>query len=139
MTAAPNVLALAFGPYDLAAELGGSSDPDVMDVHRARMLVAARAAQRWAIDGPSREYGDAAIPTRDAERARRMGYDGKLLIHPTQIAPVRAAFTPSPDEVAYARRVVEAAALSNPAVLDGTMIDPPIEAAAYRILRRAKA
>jgi citrate lyase subunit beta/citryl-CoA lyase len=139
IAAAPNVLALAFGPYDLAAELGGSSDPDVMDVHRARMLVAARAAQRWAIDGPAREYGDAAIPARDAQRARRMGYDGKLLIHPAQLAPVRAAFTPSADEVAYARRVVEAAARSNPAVLDGTMIDPPIEAAAYRILRRAKA
>ena len=139
IAAAPNVLALAFGPYDLAAELGGSSDPDVMDVHRARMLVAARAAQRWAIDGPSREYGDPAIPARDAERARRTGYDGKLLIHPAQLAPVRAAFTPSADEVAYARRVVDAASRSNPAVLDGTMIDPPIEAAAYRILRRAKA
>ena len=139
IAAAPNVLALAFGPYDLAAELGGSSDPEVMDVHRARMLVAARAAERWAIDGPSREYGDAAIPARDAERARRMGYDGKLLIHPAQLAPVRAAFTPSADEVAYARRVVEAAARSNPAVLDGTMIDPPIEAAAHRTLRRAGA
>jgi citrate lyase subunit beta/citryl-CoA lyase len=137
IAAAPNVLALAFGPYDLAAELGGTSDPDVMDVHRARMLVAARAAQRWAIDGPSREYGDATIPARDAERARRMGYDGKLLIHPAQLAPVRAAFTPSPDEIAYARRVVEAAARSNPAVLDGTMIDPPIEASAHRVLRRA--
>jgi citrate lyase subunit beta/citryl-CoA lyase len=68
-----------------------------------------------------------------------MGYDGKLLIHPAQLAPVRAAFTPSADEVAYARRVVDAASRSNPAVLDGTMIDPPIEAAAYRILRRAKA
>jgi citrate lyase subunit beta/citryl-CoA lyase len=139
IAAAPNVFALAFGPYDLAAELGGSSDADVMDVHRARMLVAARAAQCWAIDGPSREYGDAAIPARDAERARRMGYDGKLLIHPAQLAPVRAAFTPSADEIAYARRVVEAAARSNPAVLDGTMIDPPIEAAALRVLRRAGA
>jgi citrate lyase subunit beta/citryl-CoA lyase len=134
---AAHVFALAFGPYDLAAELGGSSDADVMDVHRARVLVAARAAERWAIDGPSREYGDPAIPARDAERAARMGYDGKLLIHPAQLAPVRAAFTPSAAEIAYARRVVEAAARSNPAVLDGTMIDPPIEAAAHRILRRA--
>jgi citrate lyase subunit beta / citryl-CoA lyase len=134
---APHVLALAFGPYDLAAELGGTSDADVMDPHRARMLVAARAAQRWAIDGPSREYGDASIPARDAERARRMGYDGKLLIHPAQLAPVRAAFAPSDDEVAYARRILEAAQRSNPAVLDGTMIDPPIVTAAKRILSRA--
>jgi citrate lyase subunit beta / citryl-CoA lyase len=136
---APHVLALAFGPYDLAAELGGLTDTDVMLPHRSRMLVAARAAGRWAIDGPSREYGDPAIPTRDAEHARRLGYDGKLLIHPAQLAPVRAAFAPSPEEVAYAKRIVEAAQRSNPAVLDGTMIDPPIVTAAERVLRRARA
>lgn len=134
---APHVLALAFGPYDLAAELGGVTDADVMLPHRARMLVAARAAGRWAIDGPSREYGDPAIPARDADHARRLGYDGKLLIHPAQIAPVRAAFAPSDEDVAYARRIVDAAQHSNPAVLDGTMIDPPIIVAAERVLRRA--
>ena len=139
IAAAPHVLALAFGPYDLAAELGGESDADVMLPHRARMLVAARAAGRWAIDGPSREYGDPAVPARDALHARRLGYDGKLLIHPAQLAPVRAAFTPSAAEVAYARRIVDAAARSSPAVLDGTMIDTPILTAAQRVLRRAPA
>lgn len=138
IAAAPSVIALAFGPYDLAAELGGESSADVMLPHRARMLVAARAAGRWAIDGPSREYGDPAIPARDAEHARRLGYDGKLLIHPAQLAPVRAAFAPSPAELAYAERVVAAAATASPAVLDGTMIDAPILAAAQRVLRRAR-
>ena len=123
----PHVLALAFGPYDLAAELGGETADDVMDPHRARMLVAARAAQRWAIDGPS----------RDAEHARRLGFDGKLLIHPAQLAPVRAAFAPTDAQVAYAHRIVEAARHANPAVLDGTMIDPPIIIAAERLLARA--
>jgi citrate lyase subunit beta/citryl-CoA lyase len=108
-----------------------------MQPHRSRMLVAARAAERWAIDGPSREFGDPSIPARDAEHARRLGYDGKLLIHPAQLAPVRAAFAPSPEDVEYARRIVEAAQRSNPAVLDGTMIDPPIIIAAERVLRRA--
>ena len=135
---APHVLALAFGPYDLAAELGSVTDIDVMAPHRSRMVVAARAAARWAIDGPSREYGDASIPARDADHARRLGFDGKLLIHPSQLEPVRAAFAPSDDDVAYARRIVEAAQRSNPAVLDGTMIDPPIIIAAERILRRAR-
>lgn len=133
----PHVIALAFGPYDLAAELGGDSDNDVMLPHRVRMLVAARAAGRWAIDGPSREYGDPAIPARDAAHARRLGYDGKLLIHPAQLAPVRGAFMPSEAEIVYARRIVEAAQRSSPAVLDGTMIDVPIVTAAERILRRA--
>jgi citrate lyase subunit beta / citryl-CoA lyase len=133
---APHVLALAFGPYDLAAELGGETADDVMDPHRARVLVAARAAQRWAIDGPSREYGDPAIPARDAEHARRLGFDGKLLIHPAQLAPVRDAFAPTESQVAYARRIVEAAKHANPAVLDGTMIDPPIIIAAERLVAR---
>lgn len=137
IAAGPHVVALAFGPYDLAAELGSTTDIDVMLPHRARMLVAARAAGRWAIDGPSREYGDASIPARDAEHARRLGYDGKLLIHPAQLVPVRDAFAPSPQDVAYARRVVDAAQRATPAVLDGTMIDAPIIAAAQRVLRRA--
>jgi citrate lyase beta subunit len=134
---APNVIALAFGPYDLAAELGGDPDFDLLLPHRARVLVAARAAQRWAIDGPSREYGDPAIASHAAELARRVGYDGKLLIHPAQIEPVRAAFAPSAEAIAYARRIVAAARISSPAVLDGTMIDAPILAAAERTLRRA--
>jgi len=137
IAAAPNVLALAFGPYDLSAALGSEPDFDVMLPHRARLLVAARAAGRWAIDGPSREYGDPEIPRRDAAAARRMGYDGKLLIHPAQLGPVRAAFAPSDDEIAYALRIVDAAARSSPAVLDGTMIDAPIITSAERVLRRA--
>jgi citrate lyase subunit beta/citryl-CoA lyase len=133
----PNVIALAFGPYDLAAELGGEPNFEMLLPHRARVLVAARAAHRWAIDGPSREYGDPAIASRDAVLARRLGYDGKLLIHPSQIEPVRTAFAPSAEAVAYARRIVAAARTSSPAVLDGTMIDAPILAAAERTLRRA--
>lgn len=136
---ARHVLALAFGQYDLAAELGGEVEIDVMLPHRARVLVAARAAQRWAIDGPSREYADPAIATRDALHARRLGYDGKLLIHPAQIAPVRAAFAPSADDIAQARRIIAAAEHSSPAVLDGAMIDAPIVSAAQRILQRAAA
>ena len=137
IAAAAHVLALSFGPYDLAAALGSEPDFDVMMPHRARVLVAARAAGRWAIDGPSREYGDPAIPARDAAAARRMGYDGKLLIHPAQLAPVRDAFAPTHEQIAYARRIVEAAARSSPAVLDGTMIDAPIITSAERVLRRA--
>lgn len=137
IAAGAHVLALAFGPYDVAAELGGTPDPDVLLPHRARVVVAARAVGRWVVDGPSREYGDPEIPRRDAALARRIGFDGKLLIHPSQIAPVREAFAPSPDEVAYARRIVEAAAISSPGVLDGTMIDAPIEAAAHRTLQKA--
>jgi len=139
IAATDGVLALAFGPYDLAAELGGESTRDVMLPHRSRMLVAARAAGVWALDGPSREYGDPSIPAADAEHARRLGFDGKLLIHPAQIAPVRAAFTPAPEELAYARRIVAAAERGSPAVLDGTMIDAPIVTAALRIVTRAKA
>jgi citrate lyase subunit beta/citryl-CoA lyase len=137
IAAVDGVLALAFGPYDLAAELGGESERDVMLPYRARLLIAARASGRWAIDGPSREYGDPAIPAADAQHARRLGFDGKLLIHPAQLAPVRAAFIPSADELAAAQRIVAAAERGSPAVLDGTMIDAPIVTAALRVVRRA--
>jgi len=109
----------------------------VMLPYRARLLIAARASGRWAIDGPSREYGDPAIPAADAQHARRLGFDGKLLIHPAQLAPVRAAFIPSADELAAAQRIVAAAERGSPAVLDGTMIDAPIVTAALRVVRRA--
>lgn len=137
IAAAPHVFALAFGPYDLAAELGAASEADALLPHRARMLVAARAAGRYALDGPAREYGDASIPKRDAEHAVRLGFDGKLLIHPAQLAPVRAAFAPTAEQVAYARRIVDASLAGSPAVLDGTMIDAPVVALAERVLRRA--
>ena len=73
-----------------------------------------------------------------------MGYEGKQIIHPNQIEPVQRAFTPTEDEIAHARRVMEAYQLHQQAgrgafALDGKMVDLPIVKAAARVLARAAA
>jgi len=90
--------------------------------------VAARAAEVQAIDTPWIDVADREGLVQDSERGRQLGFRGKLLIHPSQIEPVNKVFSPSEDEVGYARKVVEAfseaeakglGAIS----LDGKMID----------------
>jgi citrate lyase subunit beta/citryl-CoA lyase len=134
-----NCSALAFGPFDLAADLGGSGEWEPMLAHRSHVLVAARVFHKLALDGPTIVFADPARAESDARAAMRLGFDGKLLVHPSQVAPVRHAFRPNDPEVAHAIRVVEAAKRAVPAVLDGVMIDGPLLLAAQRVIRRAKA
>jgi citrate lyase subunit beta / citryl-CoA lyase len=137
VAAHPLCIALAFGPYDLASDLGGVAEWDEMLPHRARVLVAARAFGRAAIDGPAGALRDRARILDEARRAARLGYDGKLLVHPEQIDPARSAFRPTSEEVARAQRVLAAALHAMPAVVDGAMVDEPMLVAARRTLARA--
>lgn len=73
----------------------------------------------------------------DCAHAREMGFGGKLLIHPAQIAPARAAFLPSAEEMDWARRVLQAAPQKGAFMLDGAMVDAPVLARARQILARA--
>jgi citrate lyase subunit beta / citryl-CoA lyase len=136
IAAHPRTLALAFGPYDLAADLGSTDDWATMLPHRAHVLVAARAHGRMIVDGPSNIFHDLEPVARDASLAAALGYDGKLAIHPAQIATAIAAFRPSEGEITYATRIIAAAETAMPAVVDGAMIDAPMLASAHRILRR---
>jgi citrate lyase subunit beta/citryl-CoA lyase len=130
-------VALAFGPYDLSADLGCSNEWDVLLAYRMRMLLAARAHGKRALDGPALAVANPAETEKEARAAARIGYDGKLLIHPSQIAPVRSAFSPSPDQIERAKRIVAATRDVSLAVVDGMMIDQPLITAAQRILARA--
>ena len=144
--AAERVLAFCFGAEDLAADLGidprradGGYPPPVAAA-RAAVLTAAAAAARPAIDTPWPDPRDGDGLRREAEQAAADGFVGKLCIHPDQIAPVNAAFLPSPARLAWARRVREGFA-ANPGggvfVLDGKMIDRPHLRLAERILAAA--
>jgi malyl-CoA/(S)-citramalyl-CoA lyase len=93
-----------------------------------RLLVAARAFGLRAIDGPCGAFRDAVATEAAAAKAATMGFDGKQVIHPTQIEATRDAFIPSDDELAYARRVIaameEAERNGQAAVtVDGKMVD----------------
>src|SRR5262245_35638577 len=131
--------ALVFGPADLAASLGvpvltigsGSSDYAL-----ARVVAAARASGLQALDGPHARLGDDLGLVLSARRALQHGYDGKWVIHPSQIEPVNRTFTPSPTEVERARRILDAA--KGAARFEGELVDEASRKLAESLLRRAE-
>src|SRR3954466_2930546 len=89
-----------------SGQSGYASVPlDLFAYPMMRLLVAARAFGLRAIDGPCGAFRDPVATSATAAKAAAMGYDGKQVIHPSQIDTTRDAFIPSDDELAYARRV----------------------------------
>ena len=111
------------------AQSGYASAPlDLFAYPMMRVLVAARAFGLRAIDGPCGAFRDARLTESTAQKAAAMGFDGKQVIHPDQIEPTLRAFIPSGDELAQARRILEAmeqaeAQGQGAVTLDGKMID----------------
>ncbi|MGH6625810.1 MAG: HpcH/HpaI aldolase/citrate lyase family protein, partial [Burkholderiaceae bacterium] len=93
------------------------------------------------VDGVTADTHDAAQLQADAARSRRGGFGAKLCIHPTQVAGVNAAFTPTPAELDWARRVQAAFEAAGGGVfsLDGRMVDAPVLRLAQRTLIRSQA
>ncbi len=147
--ASPRLEAMIVGYADLAASLGrsaqGAADPASWDPAREAVLVAARAHGLLAIDGPFLGLRpDDAFETA-ARRASDAGFDGKWAIHPSQVAPLIACFTPDDAAVTHARAVIEALATAEreggqgAVALDGQMLDEAVRVAALRVLARAEA
>jgi citrate lyase subunit beta/citryl-CoA lyase len=136
--ATSGLVALAFGAYDFCAELGARPTPEVLAPWRARVVFAARAAGIAAIDTPFVALDDPAGLAREAARAVDFGFDGKLAVHPNQAAAIRAAFSPTPEELSWARGVVDAAQDGGVRRFEGGMVDAPLVRAAQRILSRAR-
>lgn len=140
LASATGVQRLLFGTLDFQMDLGIDGEGDELAYFRSELVLVSRLAGIQApVDGPSTALDDAARVTGDAQRARRMGFGGKLCIHPKQVAAVNAAFAPSADELAWARRVLAAAAKSDGAAvaLDGRMVDRPVILKAEQILQEA--
>ncbi|WP_233858409.1 HpcH/HpaI aldolase/citrate lyase family protein [Paraburkholderia sp. HD33-4] len=137
IASAPRIERLMFGTIDFQLDVGIEGDGDELLYFRTRLTLASRLAGIAApIDGVTTVFDDAAVIEQEARRARRLGFRGKLCIHPKQIAAVHAAFAWRDDEVAWARRVVEATEASGGAAvaLDGKMIDTPVLLKAREIL-----
>ncbi|MDH3224948.1 MAG: CoA ester lyase, partial [Gemmatimonadota bacterium] len=107
--ATPAVSALVFGGFDLALELGAVPEWDSLLYARSRVVHAAALNRIAAMDMPSRDIDQPEALRDEADRARRMGFTGKTAIHPAQIPVIEAVFTPSAEQVDWARRVTEAA------------------------------
>ncbi|WP_283403658.1 CoA ester lyase [Halorubrum sp. DM2] len=136
--------ALVFGAEDLAADVGATRTDEGTEVLYARehVVLAASAAEVDAIDTVYTDFSDDAGLREDAAFARRLGYDGKLAIHPAQVGPITEAFTPDPEDIEWARAVLDArdeAESAGRAVfeVDGEMVDAPLIAQAEGILDRA--
>lgn len=138
LAALPAVVRVAFGGVDLGAEL--NVDPEAWEpllyARSALVLALAAAGAPPPLDGVTTRL-DAVTLERATAGAARLGFGGKLCIHPNQVATVNAAFTPDPFEVARARRIVDAAEGSGVTTLDGEMIDKPVVERARCVLTKA--
>ena len=142
------LMGLSWGAEDLPAAIGATSAREsdgrytpVYEVVRTLALMGAHAADVLAIDTVYPAFKDMDGLAAYAARARRDGFNGMLAIHPAQVPVINAAFTPSANELAHARAVVELFA-ANPGAgalaLDGKMLDAPHLKAAQRILAQGE-
>jgi citrate lyase subunit beta/citryl-CoA lyase len=130
---------LAFGHIDFQADLGMVPGPEQAELAPVRLgiVLASRAAGLpGPIDGITLETSKASEIIASTRRSIRFGFTGKLCIHPDQVEAVHAAFAPSAEDAAWARRVVEAAEASKGAAVqvDGRMVDRAVILLAERVL-----
>jgi citrate lyase subunit beta/citryl-CoA lyase len=131
----PGTVIAALGSLDLALDLGCAHNWESLLFARSKLVLHSRAAGlRAPLDGVTTDYRDASIVTAEAARARRLGFGGKLLIHPAQIDPVQAVFVPSAEEIAWAKRILGQSSETGVSSVDGNMIDRPVLEQAKRIL-----
>ena len=131
--------ALVLGPADLAASLGVpvlTIGAGATDYALAHVVAAARASGLQALDGPHGRLGDDLGLVLSARRALEHGYDGKWVIHPSQVGPVNDIFTPAPAELERANRVL--AAGGSATRFEGELIDEASRRLAESLLRRAE-
>jgi len=142
------LLALAWGAEDLATDLGARVNRDAdgelrftYQLVRSLCQIAAASAGRAAIETLSPDYRDDAGLARRAARAAEDGFSGMLAIHPAQVPVINAAFTPTTEQVEFARRVLAAFAADPDAgavQLDGRMLDRPHRLLAQRLLEQSR-
>ncbi len=140
---------LTWGAEDLSADVGAEANrlesgayTDPYRLARSLCLFAAHAAEAQAIDTVYTNFRDADGLRQECEAARRDGFAGKMAIHPAQVPVINAVFTPTPEAVARAQRIVDFFAANPDAGVtsfEGEMIDRPHVRRAERILAAAKA
>src|SRR6185437_11105617 len=123
---APGVARLAIGHLDFMADTGMSwseGEPELAPLRFAVSIATRLAGLAPAVDGVTVQTDDEPRLREDTLRAKRFGFGGKLCIHPKQVRVVKEAFAPAPEELAWARRVVEADAASGGSAVkvDGRM------------------
>jgi citrate lyase subunit beta/citryl-CoA lyase len=139
--ASSRIIAIAFGAEDYTVDMGlrRTDSGEEVYVPRGTTPIAARAAGVASLDSPYVAFRNPEGLKEDCSTARQFGYNGKFAIHPAQIDTINETFSPKPEDVAYARRVMEAWNLAESAGrgsldLDGKMVDVPVVKRAQNLL-----
>ncbi|MEW6020159.1 MAG: CoA ester lyase [Pseudomonadota bacterium] len=140
IAAAPAVAGVLFGAFDFSAEVGCDMSWEPLLFARGQIAAACARAGVQALDAPPAAIDDPDALRQETDRARRMGFTGRACIHPAQVAPVNAVYSPDAAAISHARRILAAfdAAAGGPAILDGKLIELPVARQARRILDRAQ-
>ena len=141
LCAVPGVQRLMFGSIDFQLDLGIDGEREELLYFRSGMVLASRlAGVQPPIDGVTVDIENVERVKDDTRYARRLGFGGKLCIHPRQIALVNECFSPTADEIAWAQRVVDAAGSANGGAVqvDGKMVDRPVLVKAQEIFRESQ-
>lgn len=141
VAAAPGVVRLVVGHIDFMADTGlqcSDDEPELAPLRFAVAIATRRHRLAPAVDGVTVQVGDDARLRADTARSLRFGFGAKLCIHPRQVPVVHETLAPSAEQLAWARRVVEADVASGGAAvqLDGRMVDLPVVLQARRTLSR---
>lgn len=144
--ASPRLDALVFGAEDLAGDIGATRTRDGWEVLYARSAVVTHAAafKLQAIDMVFTDFHDIEGLRKEAQSGMNMGYSGKQVIHPNQVAPVQDTFTPDEAAIANALKVLDIYQQHQDAglgafAIEGKMVDAPMVKIAEQVLARAKA
>ncbi|WP_052522785.1 CoA ester lyase [Ensifer sp. BR816] len=143
-SAHPRMAAMALGPEDFSAAVGGTPEFDLLLAPNLAVLYAARAAGLVPLGyiGSIGDFTETNNLREAAMHARRLGFAGALAIHPAQVAILNEAFSPTREDIEWARRVVTASQDASghgasALAIDGKMIDPPVVRRAQEILALA--
>ncbi len=141
IAAAPCVQRLAFGAIDFQLDMNMQASYEELVYFRSQIVLASRLARLQApIDSPSLVIDVPAEVAIEAQSARRLGFGGKLCIHPKQVEGVNISFSPTEAEVAWAKQVLAVAGSNEGGAmaLEGKMIDKPVMLRAEAILRERR-
>ena len=136
------VVMVAFGAEDYTRDIGARRTNESLLFARSRIVAAAKAASVQASDTVYADLSDPEGLATESQRARDLGFDGKGAINPRQLGPIHQTFSPTEEEIAQARDIVDAAAEAEAQGLGavtvrGRMVDRPVLERAQRLLRFA--
>ncbi len=141
------VRCLAFGGNDYTMDIGTTYSPEGSEQFyaRCRLVTASRIAGiAPPLDTVNPNFKDITALREEARRVKQLGFQGKLVIHPAQVAPVNEVFTPPPEEIEWAKNVVEAFAQAQARgagviQIEGRMVELPVVRRAQQLLALAEA